>query len=41
MGQLIQVKIESYIWVVRQMYNRGEISLENYATCLRRAKERI
>lgn len=40
MGITITPSIESYVWAVRQLYNRGEITLENYAACLRRAKER-
>lgn len=40
MAVTITPRIESYVWAVRQLYNQGEITLEQYATCLRRAKER-
>jgi len=40
MGVTITPSIQSYVVIVQQMYNQGEIILEQYAACLRRAKER-
>ena len=41
MGDVVNVSLTCYIWVVKQMYQLGDITLEQYAGCLRRAKERM
>ena len=39
MGDVVRVSLTSYIQSVKQMYQLGEITLEQYAGCLRRAKK--
>ena len=40
MGDVVIVANTSYLQMVKQLYQLGEITLEQYAGCLRRAKER-
>ena len=41
MGEVVSVSFNSYLQSVRRLYEQGEITLEQYAGCLRRAKERL
>ena len=41
MGDVVVVQNRHFLQIIRNMYEQGEISLENYASCLRRAKERV
>ena len=41
MGDVVTIADTNYLMVVKQMYQLGEITLEQYAGCLRRAKERV
>ena len=40
MGNVITIANTSYLQMVKQLYQLQEITLEQYAGCLRRAKER-
>ena len=39
-GTIIPTPDASYIAVVKQMYQQGDITLEQYASCLRRYTQR-
>ena len=40
-ADVVTIANTSYLVIVKQMYQRGELTLEQYAGCLRRARERL
>ena len=40
MGDVVIVKNAQFIQALRNLYKQGEITLEQFAGCLRRARER-
>lgn len=41
MGKVVTVGYTALIDVIYDMYKRGEITLEQYGTCLRRYRENV